>query len=1304
MAVPGRSVVGAAFPAAGQLDRIKQMQRELTRAAAEGGMVARPTSAAPAPPTPSYGVVLDPDPVEIPADVPAPAPALAPAPEGMPQRPPLQVGPGRFADAEGRPAVRRDNQTFAYEDGTVVDVEGNVVGVVTPGDLTDTSAAPADNLEASAVEIEDGEPKKRSGLTPNTKKIDPLEKLAGDIFQATTEAPGESLSQGTVRRLYRQFSKLSPEEQAMVSEIMPALTIPDPDTGKTRLSRLAEIAGEDPQFRAAQQIDNAAQAVEASQAPGRRTADPALAAENVAVARSLIEEQLPEGDWNALSRVFGELPPEQRTAVLQRLSGLRSDDPASARGFVSQMLDGNSAEPVFVPNQMALTLAPMNKVDEMLMDIDAAKRVGDSDRQAALSEQLRQGIAGGQFTSEQVNDARSRFLLRRQVEQELRRAIIGTDDTYGTAQARLLEAGRPVPQAPTIPQGARTPEVSTVGVDEPAAPEGAAATAALREREQQAEARAPGKFLSRAQRIALTGLDPDDKQAARRLPLWLKGSSSKPNTPFEGRTAGERGLSTRDEEAVKQAIELYGPNRATDPDSPKGAMEEAQDELRRAQYELRLAQMGRTSRNARTSLEDVAAAQEKLASIQNTIRNLAAMEDDLFPPRVINNRTGALVINPSTGQPVRVPKDWLRNPDAVPEQYSIERGYRGLSDSQLNRGGQRETYNQLLATIAGFRPKAADNVGRANAAMNPLDAAAIRDEAIEMFGDDAAELLDEDFRPNWAADPDDLRQPGAPLRDGRLGGNPQDSRVRSAVLSLFNGPNPLTLINPATSRRFTAEEVVDEAMNKGDIFGPDPTSDAYKAARERIIRQVEREFIDNARSAPPMRLVEKPDGTVEIELATNDAPAPAPDPAAAGVATAQDPNAIPREGVRDMRGLERGVPNQLGQVEQLTPEERLAQYERRLEEFQRAVRQPGYTRTAPSEVLEPRGGAPVEVDASGMPVAVKPGTPRATRDFSAPETVLSPEDEALLASNMPIEDPDVIDAPDRTPASKPATSGGSQAEVIDAADDAPETYTTQQLEALWRAWFARQKPRVFSTDKGSFWQMGIRPGMTFEEFARETLDGKGLRNYAPAEYGEGGQVVRQQRKVKVIGVDGGEVIDAADDAAAATPAPDATAPRPLGADDADAIDAPDDPPAAATQAADDVAETADPADTSTAGDAARQADAQTRGADVRPQDKWRFPWGRVGLGAAALLGGATVVSNLSQPDLTNPIDIPGGGGPGDGGGVPYIPVGSQSGALAPASAVSPEDAIERALERIRGARATRGAPSYNTMFNYTYRS
>jgi hypothetical protein len=1183
--------------------------------------------------------VLDPDPVEIPADVPAAAPALAPAPEGMPQRPPLQVGAGRFADAEGRPAVRRDGQTFVYEDGTVVDVEGNVVGVVTPGDLTDTSAAPADNLAASAVEIEDGTP----NLKPNTKKIDPLEKLAGDIFQATTEAPGESLSQGTVRRLYRQFSKLSPEEQAMVSEIMPALTIPDPDTGKTRLSRLAEIAGEDPQFRAAQQIDNAAQAVEASQAPGRRTADPALAAENVAVARSLIEGQLPEGDWNALSRVFGELPPEQRAAVLQRLSGQGADDPTSARGFVSRMLDGNQAEPVFVPNQMARALAPANDVDAMLMDIDAAKRVGDSERQAALSEQLRQGISSGQFTSEQVNDARSRFLLRRQVEQELRRAIIGTDETYSAEQAQLLEAGRPAPQAPTIPQGARTPEISPVVRDEfdmPKAPDGADATALLRERQEQADARAPGAFLTRDQRLVAAGLDPADEQAARRLPLWMKGNSSKPGTPFESRTAGDRGTSTRDDAAVLQAQEL------------KAAMDEAQGELRQAVYELRLAQIGRTSGTAQTTADDVAAAAAQVESARSVIRRLGEMEDELFPPRVINASTGALVINPSTGQPARVPKEWLRNPDAVPEQYSIERGYRGLSDSQLNRGGQRETYNQLLATIAGFRPKAADNVGRANAAMNPLDAAAIRDEAIEMFGDDAAELLDEDFRPNWAADPDDLRQPGAPLRDGRLGGNPQDSRVRSAVLSLFNGPNPLTLINPATGRRFTAAEAVDEAMNKGDIFGPDPTSAAYQAARERIITQVEREFGDAARSAPTVRLVETDDG-VQVQPVTGADAAPAADPAAEGVATSQDPSAIPRQ-------------------EGAWPEGTMNQ---------KAV-------AGPDPRDNVRGAQPATTS---------------TKDFSAPETVLSPEDEALLASNMPIEDPDVIDAPDRTPAAARSQGGDSTAEVVDAPNDA-DAYTPQQLESLWRAWFAKQKPQRIPHNDRDVWIMGVRPGMTFEEWAAETLDGKGLRNYAPAEIDDAGRVVRPQRKVKIIGVDGGEVVDAADDAAAATPAPDATSPRSLGADDAEVIDAPDDPPAAARQAADDAAETADSADTATPDGAAKKADAQKDGTDARKKDKWRFPLGRVGLGAGAVIGGATLISNLSKPDLTGPIDIPGGGGPGDGGGVPYIPVGAQAGALAPASAVSPEDAIERALERIRGARASRGAPAYNTMFNYTYRS
>lgn len=1212
MAVPGAR-------AGANIRAIRQRLAEASARAADG---ARPRPQF----TPTYGVRLDDAeaatppatvaPEQVPVAVESPTPAVVPQAATPAAKPVEIVQQGKQFVVIGEGGVElgvakkgRGGQ-YTMADGTVLELGDDGASVVVvkeadPGDLTTSAAEGSDNLAASSVEIaEEGAPPSppKSGLTPNKKKVDQNAELAQRLFQYGADAPQEPISQGALRRDYNKFSKLPPEEQARaIGEVA------DAGEFRRRLGVVAEIAGEDPQFRAAKQVDEAAQAVDNAAQPTPRQS-PVPSAQDLAAARQLFAESMPQGDWNALTRVFGSLPPEQRAAVLERLSATGgadfqarnpsqavqkatrdAADPSASYGFVRQMLDPNSAEPVFVPNQVAQVLSPANDVDQLLLDIDTAKRTGESERAASLSAQLREGIAPTdgsppKFTSDQVNEARTRFMLRRQVETELRNAIIGTDELYRDAQSGLLNASRPQPQPNVIPQGARTPEISPVVEGEPpAAPPGADATAALREREEQAATNAPLGGLTMPERLALMGLDPNDPQAARQLPLWLKGRDR--GDSLESRSMGSRAgeLTSNDEAAIEQAE----------------ALKEA---IKEAQYELRLAQIGLRSGRATSTAEDVAA-------MQDTLRNLLAMEDKMFPPRLINE---------ATGQVQAVPAAMLRDPSRVPAGFVIERGRRAMADSWLNRAGQADTYDGLIATAVGMRPRGAENLTRANAGMNPFDAAAIRDEAIEMFGEDAAQLMDTEFDPNWSVDPRELSQPSAPLKDNALGGTQQMSRERAAVRSLFNGPNPLTLINPRTGKNFTAAEVVAETMSRNRMF-TNLDSANYEMARDRLTQLVEREF-------------KVPDPVP----ATPDPAAPASAPAA-GPGTTQDPASVPAiDGRQNAAG---------------TPPERPA------------------------------------------------GT-----DFSQPATVLSPEERKLLDSAVEIEDPDVIDKPD-DPAAAAAAGGNrrtvmSVGEVLDAARSEGEEFTPQQVEALWRKWFSQQKPRSVSLPDGTIWEMGVRPGMTFEEWAAETLDGKGLRGRVPSADG------RSSRKVKVIGVDGGEVVDAADDAAGATPAarPAPEANRGSAADDAEVIDAPDDP-AAPRNAADAADAPAATRAADEAGDTTPTPSSQQGGTTPPPKKKGWITPGRV---AGALVGGGVLASfyasKLGQPQADGPIDIP--GGPGGEGRRPYIPVGLDvaPGAAAGGGGSAEEDAIQRALDRLRGSRKGSSMPAYNTMFNYTYRS
>ena len=1305
MSVPGKGYNPntSNWRAAGRLARIQQMQREASRLAAEAMQprpsgVAAPTQWGQSSPLPP-ATVVEPPPAATPAQV------LVPAPEGTPPRAPYGSG-SRFADESGQiSAVRLDGSRFLFADGLVVDVEGNVLGRMDSGDLTGTSATPADNLDASAVEIDEGPSGGSKNLKPNQKKIDQLERLKEDIWQATTPAPQESLKQGTVRRLAKRVEGLSEEDRAELA----ARLSRDPAEAQERLDRLAALAGADPEGRAAAQIDNAAQAIEAAGKPRPRSADAAPSLERAAATRARLMESMPDGDWGALARAFGELDHPQRVAVIERLSAAGATTPlhrfypagadnpstadaSTARGFFSRMLDGNAPTPTINPNQMALMLSPVNAADDLLMQIDAAKRVGNADLQNSLSTKLRESMQSGDLTREQVDEAAKRFTLRRQVEQELRNQIIGANPDYATAQSRMLASNLPPAQPPAIPPGARSVELSSA--DEVPAPQGADAAAAMREREEQAATYATGGGLSRDERISMLGLDPNDPQALRQAPLAFKGRDGR-TTPFESRSQGDRAgdLSSLDRQAIEQAEEL------------QQAINSAQDEMAVRRYELRLAQIGKTSRNPSSTDANIAAAQKRVEMLQDTLRALYAREDQLFPPRLIDERTGAVQ---------RAPAAMLEDHSLVPEGFVIERGRRANTDSWLNRPGQQETFDRILMTGAGMQPRGASNLSRSSDGMSALERAFMRDEAVDMFGDDAAALMDE-VDPNWSVDPSDLSEPSAPLKTGRLGGAQQPSRARDAVLSVYGGRNPLQLKNPRTKTEFTADEVVEDLFKKSRVFN-DPESANTQMAKERWKAFIQREFGESGK--PVVTRIED-DGRVVTEevSSTSASPAPASAPEAVG-GTSQDPDSIPREGVSDMRGLGRGVPNQRGVVEQLTPAQRQAEYEQKLEAFQRLVGRKGYAATGESSVLTPRTqrdgqgapvsspdepGFPVTIDASGIPVAVKPATPRATRDFSKPETVLSPEEQALLSSNMPIDDPEVIDAPDKTPAAaggRQSAGSASAAEVVDAPNDA-ESYTPQQIESLWRQWFSQWKPRSMSLPDGAIWEMGVRPGMTFEEWAEETLDGKGLRNRVPSANG------RSSRQVKVIGVDGGEVVDAADDAAAATarsqaPNPKPEAARPAGADGEDVIDAPDDPK---PKPASDGGGSEPPDGTTPKGAEGDRAPTPSEGTTPSTApSKGGLPWKRGLLAAGAGIAGLSALSRMGQPTLDGPIDIPGGM---DGEGRrPYIPVGLDvtPGMAAGAGGESEADAIERALARLRGARMAPSRPSYNTMFNYTYRS
>lgn len=453
------------------------------------------------------------------------------------------------------------------------------------------------------------------------------------------------------------------------------------------------------------------------------------------------------------------------------------------------------------------------------------------------------------------------------------------DPKYAAASA--IDAAAQARAGTMRPQGALAPEFDTGALTDAELPTAAdTARAAERERQETVAARAPGGGMSREERLSLAGLDPNNKQAMRDAPMWLKGADDRPSNPLEDRTHAGRLAkkpTTADIANVDQAEEL------------KAAVAQAQGELRDAQYEHRLSQIGLTSGRGQTTHADVAAAEEKVRASQDVLGRLYRMEDDFFPPRLVGRADG-VPLRDAAGKLRTATAAMLDDPSLVPKGIRLERGVRAVTDSWLNRAGTQQTYNDLVLAGAGMRPRGARSLNRSTPAMSAYDKRALADEAEGAFGSDGIEMLPEEQELD---DVSDLGETGKPKK---VRGRPQPSREMGAVDQMFReGENPLVTVagievyeNPAL-RRTAARGVAEEILAK-QTTGMVPGTPNYQMALERWAKLIEDKF--GSAPVPATSAVPAEPG---VGMAVN---------------TTQDPANIPREGVRDMRGLGRGIPNQ----------------------------------------------------------------------------------------------------------------------------------------------------------------------------------------------------------------------------------------------------------------------------------------------------------------------------------------------------------------------------------------------------------
>lgn len=1004
----------------------------------------------------------------------------------------------------------------------------------TPGDLTDTAAIPDDKLLPSGVDIN------VSNLTPNTTRTPEATAIADSVWSLTGPSEGESLSPATVRRLAKEVAKYaSVADDGTVTyapEFMQAVRFDR--GGKERLDKLAALAEDatrDPTRRAAEQVGEAADARQIASTPRADVPDRVSSAQDLVTARQLLQESMPDGDWNAILAAYSRLDPEQRRAVLAAM-------PEESGRFVQRMLDPNADDFSVNSNNVAAALRPLpgNRIDELLTQLDAAKRAGDTDAYNNILLDIQTNPADGADAAA----ARDAFMERQQAAAALRRSIIGNDPLYKEQQTRVLEAAVSTPPPrPTMRPGSRSIEATVADVPEQEMPTAFdTALAAAREAQEARQRRVPQGGMPQDARMRAAGVE-----NARDLPLFLKGSDRA--DPLESRSRGSRAIEGNDIRVLRPLI------------------------------------AARQKLNAATTAEEQAAAMAEVAQAE----------------------------------------------------AALNRKYRGgreaMSDSRLNKGGQQETYDDLVVSIVGARPKAGRGLSRSSADMTAAERAAMQGEIIDEFGNDALDMLPDEPM----LDMDELGEGG---RRGRLGGSQAPSRVQGAVGRLFGTYDPLAMKNADGSPVFaSAEAVADEVLSRQSVFKPGTANWDY--AKEKLTNAINDQFAKRS-DTNAMAAARR-----EAEIADAKTAEP-PQGSAAGAVregTDQDPDAVPRQQAAWPDGMMQQTANAPPSASPPNAWDLPEPTGRKTPDFSAPVNEPD------------------DADVASFP------------QRGAPSTLDAGVSDDLAASSVDLGDVAGDDVP--VAASKGGKRGGKRGGKKDAE---PEAVSGGDVPTRSREEIAAEIQAEAE-----------------ERFRQDIADGVSRKkaNANRKAY------VDEQTAERLKPVTGRAVPESAAPAKPAPEAPSKPAPS-LGQDDVDIVD---DLDPVSGKNVDEAAEAAPGTSL------AKTADGVEPPPGPQPPDKKKGRGWWPYVAGAGVVGGVSGLAQLRNAGGGGFIDIPpppggggGAGGGGVGGGGEFYPMPVDTGSSASAGdAMAQEAAIQRALDRIRGARASTGGMSepYQTYQNYS---
>ena len=598
------------------------------------------------------------------------------------------------------------------------------------GALPDSALKQIDNLETSSIDLPDTEVNPAiDNLSPNTSRVkasDP-DRVYNEINQLSN--PQEAANPTQVSRTLARLDKVlaDPDAKALLYQ-----RFGNADFAESRIAALRQLAA-DGVARDAEKIDVAAQSRAAAGKARQPVAALPLSAEMAAVSRRLAANELPEA-LPELATSFNALPQDTRIAIASRLE---TQHPQLARA-----LRAGESGPELSGDGVSQIMAPRSDIDGMLLDLENARRAGDSELAESLSAQIR-AAADADGQNGIAKDIQA-YQQRRDAIAALRREMVASrpDVAADTAAARAasVSPGAPAMRTP----GARSVEVSGSPLDDADLPSSYDdALARLREQLFDSQIR-PSNPVTAEEASALAagaGMEP------KSLPLAFKARPERRSISSRG------GVTTREEaalEALRAARELSA--TASTPalqSSASEAMKGAQTQIKRA-FPV-----------------------SKKAREQGKRINGMAYRDAL-----------------DSG----VPKEKARQIADAAEQQFLD-GLRVRSDESLNRPSQQETARGLLDTIVGYRDRPAESLRRSSPDFTSGERAANAADAQDTMAYSPDDTTPSDMMPE-GLDANDMEMLGEGGKRGRLGGRQRQSRVSSAMDQFFtsrfgSGANPL---------------------------------------------------------------------------------------------------------------------------------------------------------------------------------------------------------------------------------------------------------------------------------------------------------------------------------------------------------------------------------------------------------------------------------------------------------------------------------------------------------------------------------